>query len=100
MKTAVHLQRDVLDELNWEPGVDAAHIGVTVNEGVVTLTGHVPVYSEKHTAGEVIYSCLPIQERIGLSRPMIMNFEENYPQPLKEKVLANLERWGFTNGAQ
>jgi osmotically-inducible protein OsmY len=53
MKTAVHLQRDVLDELNWEPGVDAEHIGVTVNDGVVTLTGHVPVYSEKHTAGEV-----------------------------------------------
>ena len=36
MKTAVHLQRDVLDELNWEPGVDAAHIGVTVNDGVLS----------------------------------------------------------------
>ena len=53
MKTAVHLQRDVLDELDWDPRVDAAHIGVAVNEGVVTLTGHVPVYSEKHTAEEV-----------------------------------------------
>lgn len=53
MKTDVHLQRDVLDELDWEPSVDAAHIGVTVNEGVVTLTGHVPVYAEKHSAEEV-----------------------------------------------
>jgi 4-hydroxy-3-polyprenylbenzoate decarboxylase len=51
----------------------------------------------KHTSSaQVIYSCLPLQERIGLSRPMIMNFEENYPQALKEEVLANLDRWGFT----
>lgn len=53
MKTDVHLQRDVLDELDWEPSLDAAHIGVTVNEGVVTLTGHLPVYSQKHTAEDV-----------------------------------------------
>jgi len=52
MKTDTHLQRDVLDELEWEPSVDAAQIGVTSKEGVVTLTGHVPVYSEKHTAEE------------------------------------------------
>jgi osmotically-inducible protein OsmY len=50
MKTDVHLQRDVMDELDWEPSVEAAHIGVTVNDGVVTLTGHVPVYAEKHAA--------------------------------------------------
>lgn len=52
-KTDAHLQRDVLDELEWEPSVDAAQIGVISKEGVVTLTGHVPVYSEKHTAEEV-----------------------------------------------
>lgn len=53
MQTDVNLQRDVLDELDWEPSLDAAHIGVTVNEGVVTLTGHLPVYSQKHTADQV-----------------------------------------------
>jgi signal transduction histidine kinase len=31
------LQRDVLDELKWEPSVNAAHIGVSVKDGVVTL---------------------------------------------------------------
>lgn len=50
MKSDVHLQRDVMDELNWEPSLEAAQIGSTVKEGVVTLTGHVPVYTEKHTA--------------------------------------------------
>jgi osmotically-inducible protein OsmY len=43
----------VLDELDWEPRIDAAQIGVTAHEGVVTLTGHVAVYAEKHMAGEV-----------------------------------------------
>ena len=53
MKSDAQLQRDVLDELEWEPSVDAAQIGVTSTEGVVTLTGHLPVYSKKHTAEEV-----------------------------------------------
>jgi osmotically-inducible protein OsmY len=46
----VELQRDVLDELKWEPSVNAAHIGVSVKDGVVTLTGHVPSYAEKYAA--------------------------------------------------
>ena len=44
------LQRDVLDELKWEPSVNAAHIGVSVKDGVVTLSGHVPSYAEKYAA--------------------------------------------------
>jgi osmotically-inducible protein OsmY len=44
------LQRDILDELKWEPSVNAAHIGVTVKDGVVTLTGHVPSYWERYMA--------------------------------------------------
>lgn len=50
MKTDYELQRDVLEELKWEPAVDAANIGVAVKEGVVTLTGHVPSYTEKYAA--------------------------------------------------
>lgn len=50
MKSETDLQHDILAELKWEPSVNAAHIGVTVNDGVVTLTGHVPSYAEKHAA--------------------------------------------------
>lgn len=49
----VRLQRDVLDELAWEPSVDASQIGVTTHDGVVTLSGHVPLNSVKHMAEEV-----------------------------------------------
>ena len=44
------LQEAVLAEFLWEPSVTAAHIGVTADHGVVTLTGHVPSYLEKHAA--------------------------------------------------
>src|SRR5438105_227661 len=44
------LQRDILDELKWEPSVDPAHVGVAVKDGIVTLTGHVPSYAEKYAA--------------------------------------------------
>jgi len=41
------LRKEIVDELDWEPSVDAAHIGVAVEAGVVTLTGHVGSYAEK-----------------------------------------------------
>jgi osmotically-inducible protein OsmY len=44
------LQQNVMDELNWEPSVNAAHIGVAASDGVVTLTGTVSSYAEKDAA--------------------------------------------------
>jgi osmotically-inducible protein OsmY len=46
----IELQRDVLEELRWEPSVNAAHIGVAVKDGIVTLTGHVSSYWERYVA--------------------------------------------------
>jgi osmotically-inducible protein OsmY len=50
MKTDSQLQNDVMDELKWEPRVTANEIGVSVADGVVTLTGTVPTYAEKKAA--------------------------------------------------
>jgi osmotically-inducible protein OsmY len=44
------LQQAVLAELAWEPSVIAAHIGVAAKAGVVTLTGHVATFAQKHAA--------------------------------------------------
>jgi osmotically-inducible protein OsmY len=41
MKTDMELQRDILDEILWEPSTYAPDIGVIVHDGVVTLTGSV-----------------------------------------------------------
>lgn len=50
MKSDMELKNDVLAELRWEPGVDAAEIGVAVEDGVVTLSGNVGNYCEKGIA--------------------------------------------------
>lgn len=47
------LKQDVLDELEWDPEVDASRIGVSVEGGVVTLTGHVRSYGEKWKAEKI-----------------------------------------------
>ena len=50
MKTDLDLQRDVQEELNWEPSVNAAGIGVIVKDGVVTIEGRVDSLAEKWAA--------------------------------------------------
>ncbi|MBN9545733.1 MAG: BON domain-containing protein [Alphaproteobacteria bacterium] len=50
LQTDLQLRQDVLDELDFEPSVNAAHIGVTAKNGVVTLSGHVGSYAEKIAA--------------------------------------------------
>lgn len=49
-KSDSQLQRDVMDELIWEPSVDHADIGVAVVDGVVTLNGFVKSFAEKMAA--------------------------------------------------
>ena len=53
MKTDLEIQADVEAELEWDPTVENSHVKVRVKDGIVVLTGKVPVYSQKHTAGEV-----------------------------------------------
>lgn len=50
MNTNVQLQRDVLEQLGWDPSIDASQIAVTAKDGIVTLSGHVSTHTEKHTA--------------------------------------------------
>lgn len=50
MKTNIELQQDVLDELKWNPMLNATEIGVIVKDGVVTLTGKVDSYLKKIAA--------------------------------------------------
>ncbi|MGB3928787.1 MAG: BON domain-containing protein [Sphingobium sp.] len=49
-KSDSQLQHDVMAELEWEPSIDHADIGVAVNDGVVTLSGYVKSYPQKVTA--------------------------------------------------
>jgi osmotically-inducible protein OsmY len=49
------LRQHVLDELEFEPSFDATDIGVAVEKGVITLTGHVPSFWQKTRAERAVW---------------------------------------------
>jgi osmotically-inducible protein OsmY len=53
MKTDSELQKDVMTELQWEPSIKPAEIGVSVRDGVVMLSGYVDSYIKRWVAERV-----------------------------------------------
>ena len=54
MKTDVELKKDVTAELAWDPAVKSTAIGVAVQDGVVTLSGHLETFADKHAAARAL----------------------------------------------
>ncbi len=48
MKTDHNLKADISAELLWDPAVNAANVGVAVKDGIVTLSGTVDTFLQKH----------------------------------------------------
>jgi len=51
-RSSVELKDDVLAELKWAPSVRESQVGVTVKDGIVTLTGSVEFWASKSAAEE------------------------------------------------
>ena len=47
MRSDSEIERDVREELKWDPDLNADDIAVSVKNGVVTLAGFVPSYSDR-----------------------------------------------------
>lgn len=54
MKSDNEIQTNVIEQLNWEPILHATEIGVSVKNGVVTLSGVVDHYSQKMAAERAV----------------------------------------------
>ena len=54
MKTDAQLRADVIHELDWDPAIKAQGVHVSVDEGMVTLTGHLETYAEKFAAERAV----------------------------------------------
>jgi osmotically-inducible protein OsmY len=48
MKSDMQIKTDVNAELLWNPEVNAANVGVAVKNGIVTLSGSIDTYAQKH----------------------------------------------------
>ena len=67
MKTNEDLQLDVENAIKWEPLMDAAEIGVTAKDGVITLTGVVDSYAKKleaENAAKTVYGVNAVVEKV------------------------------------
>jgi osmotically-inducible protein OsmY len=72
VKTDAQLRADVTDELAWDPALDAGNVGVTVKDGVVTLTGHLHSFAEKHSIERAV-------RRVGGVRGIAMELDVKLP---------------------
>ena len=54
MKNDLEIQKDVMDELGWEPSLNSSAIGVAVKDGVVTLSGQVDSFFKKQNAEKAV----------------------------------------------
>jgi osmotically-inducible protein OsmY len=86
------LRQNIIDELDFEPSVDAQDIGVAVSEGIVTLSGHVSSYAEKVAVQHAV-------QRVKGVRAIAQEIEVRYPGEKKTaddeiaKRALNILKW-------
>jgi osmotically-inducible protein OsmY len=72
MRSDDEIQRDVLDELEFDPAIDASNICVAARDGVVSLSGHVPGYTHKYLAecaAKRVYGVRSVGDEIQVGLP-------------------------------
>ena len=84
------LQQAVIDELDWEPSVDASHIGVTASNGVVTLNGHVPTYWKKRAAEKAAERVKGVKAIVEEIEVQLRGEDRWADEPIAERALQRL----------
>ncbi|MCX6128285.1 MAG: BON domain-containing protein [Proteobacteria bacterium] len=94
MKIDRQLQKDVMDELEFDPSVVAEHIAVSVSDGIVTLKGHVPSYAEKYAAEKAAFRVAGVKavvEEIEVQLPgMKLRRDEEIAKAAADALLWNV----------
>ena len=91
-KSDTQLQRDVMDELRWDPSVGRVEVGVAVKDGVVTLSGQVDSFAKK-------YSIERAAERVSGVRAIAEDLEVQLPTSSRRSdtdvahAVANALQW-------
>jgi len=61
MKKNEDLQKDVQDAIKWEPLLNGANIGVSAQNGIITLTGSVDSYTKKSKAEDAVKNVIGVR---------------------------------------
>jgi Predicted periplasmic or secreted lipoprotein len=86
------LRELITDELDFEPSIDSADIGVAVENGIVTLTGHVPNFGQKSKIEEIVGRIKGVR---GIAEEIDVRFagEKSTADDVLAKRAADLIRW-------
>ena len=85
------LKQYVLDELAWCPDIDAAHIGVTAENGVITLSGNVSSYAQKVEAVDAVKRVVGVR---GVAEELEVRYSSDYStkdEEIAQRVLDCLD---------
>ena len=91
MKTDQEIQKDVMEELRWEPLLNATEIGVAVKNGVVTLSGIVDTYGKKIAAEEAAKSVFGFKAVAEDIQVKLSSFGAKSDTELAEEVIKSLK---------
>ncbi|MEI7728751.1 MAG: BON domain-containing protein [Verrucomicrobiota bacterium] len=98
MKTNAELQQDVQDAIKWQPLLNAAEIGVTAKDGIVSLTGVVDNYSKKSEAEDAaknVAGVTAVVEKIEVRFPN--TWSKTNTEIATEVLTALKTRWDVPN---
>jgi osmotically-inducible protein OsmY len=85
-KSDRELQHDVMAELDEDPSIDPADIGVAVYDGVVTLSGLVKTFAEKMAAEKAVRRVAGVR---ALAEHLKVRWSSD-PQPTDEQIAASI----------
>lgn len=87
-RTDADIQRDVVESLYWDTRVDAADIGVLVDEGRVTLVGSVPTYRARAAARE---DALVVHDVAGVDNRLEVEISSQLDTPTDKELQSTVE---------
>ncbi|MGY4386485.1 osmotically-inducible protein OsmY [Pedobacter sp. UYP24] len=94
MKNNETLQKDVQDAIKWEPLLHAAQIGVTVTDGIVTLTGMVDSYAKKAEAEDAAKKVAGVKAVVERIEVKYMGSIHKEDEEIAREVL-NAYKWNW-----
>jgi osmotically-inducible protein OsmY len=95
MNKDIGLKNAVEAELAWVPFVDAAHVGVSAENGIVSLSGHVPSYAQKlavEKAVKRIKGVRGVAEELEVRLPLSFGNDDDEVA----RRVANILEWGVS----
>jgi len=95
MKNNAELQKMVQDAIKWEPLLNAAEIGVTAKDGIVTLTGVVDSYAKKTEAEQATKNVVGVKAVVEKIEVKFTSLAAKKDDNEIAKEILNAFRWNW-----